>query len=105
MQPTHKMGAVGPTRALRLGSQTPSSVLSPATDQMRPKLLPISAVLLMLLASCSALRPSRTYPHSPGEIADNPSILIDGSIPREEMSLRGVKLGDPKSAIKSTRIL
>ena len=61
--------------------------------------------VLLATASCSALRPARTYPHSPGEIADNPSILIDGSIPREEMSLRGVKLGDPKSAIKSSRIL
>jgi hypothetical protein len=43
--------------------------------------------------------------YSPTEIASNPAMLYDNSVPREEMTLRGVRLGDPQSAIRSTRIL
>jgi hypothetical protein len=43
--------------------------------------------------------------HSPNEITGNPAMLYDGSVPREEMTLRGVRLGDSRSAISATRII
>ena len=38
------------------------------------------------------------------EIADHPTILYDHSVPREQMLLHGVKLGDGQSAIATSRI-
>jgi hypothetical protein len=63
----------------------------------------VAAVLL--LASCGGLHHETAQSYSPSEIADNPAMLYDNSVPREEMTLRGVRLGDPQAAIRSTRIL
>jgi predicted AlkP superfamily pyrophosphatase or phosphodiesterase len=39
-----------------------------------------------------------------GEIADNPQVLYDHTIPVQGMSLHGIKLGDPSSAIATWRV-
>jgi hypothetical protein len=66
---------------------------------------------LLLVASCGA-PPKAESPERTGagdasitEIADNPGILNKRPLPREQISLRGVKLGDPESAIRESRII
>src|SRR3954454_7762366 len=56
-----------------------------------------------VLSSCTAAHPpaSTADPH---EIAANPAILYDKTVPIESLSLRGVKLGDPRSSIAPSRI-
>lgn len=61
-----------------------------------------SITVMLLLCSCATMR--RAEPYSPTDIASNPAILHDGSVPRDQMTLRGVRLGDPKSAIFASRI-
>jgi hypothetical protein len=59
---------------------------------------------LFLLASCAATPAAAPKQRLPNEIADHPQILLDGSVPLDEMALKGVKLGDPESAIAESRI-
>jgi hypothetical protein len=56
-----------------------------------------------VLNSCTAARPSAPTA-APLEIAANPAILYDKTVPIESLSLRGVKLGDPRSSIAPSRI-
>jgi hypothetical protein len=63
-------------------------------------------IALLLLTSCgSVVRRHSTPAIVPNEIFHHPSILHDSSVPRDQMTLWGVKLGDPESAIASRRIL
>lgn len=64
----------------------------------------IALVGLLVLGSCSALM-KYDHPHGMNEIADHPQILYDGTVPRTEMALRGVKLDDPGFAIRRGREL
>lgn len=62
---------------------------------------------VLFLCACAALHQTKApAPHvsNPFEITDHPAILYDGSVPRWEMTLRGVKLNDPRSAIAMSRI-
>lgn len=59
---------------------------------------------LLLLASCTATPSRGVLAPASTEIADHPAILYNGSVPREQLTLRGVRLGDPQSAIRKVRI-
>jgi hypothetical protein len=59
----------------------------------------------MLLSSCSVLHPRSAHIPQPNEITDNPAMLYNNTVPREQMTLRGVRLGDPRSAILRSRIV
>jgi hypothetical protein len=59
---------------------------------------------LFLLASCAATHHAAPKQRLANEIADHPQILLDGSVPLDEMTLKGVKLGDAESAIAESRI-
>jgi hypothetical protein len=57
-----------------------------------------ACVMMLLMLSSCAMFHSRETLHS-NEIADYPAILYNHSLPPDEMTLRGIKLGDPESAI------
>jgi hypothetical protein len=59
---------------------------------------------LVLLASCAMLHPRAAHVPQPSEIADHPAILYDRTIPTTQMTLHGIRLGDPRSAIPAWRI-
>jgi hypothetical protein len=59
---------------------------------------------LILLASCATLHPRAAHVPQANEIADNPAILYDHTISPQQMTLRGIKLGDSQSAIPSNNI-
>lgn len=60
---------------------------------------------MLVQFSCAAPgdRSARPLRHA-GEIAGNPAILCNRSIPIQQMSLHGVRLGDPASVIRKSRI-
>lgn len=63
-------------------------------------------IALLFLTSCgSVVRRHSTPAIAPNEIFHNPAILYDSSVPREQMTLWGIKLGDPDSSIPRARVL
>lgn len=62
--------------------------------------------LIVLLTGCRGLRQDDQRPvDSAGEISVNPQLLADFGTPIEQLSLRGVQLGDLPEAIKANRII
>jgi hypothetical protein len=59
---------------------------------------------MLLVTSCTMMHPRAAHVPQANEIADNPAILYDHTIPPQQMTLRGIKLGDAQSAIANNRI-
>ena len=58
----------------------------------------------MFLTSCAVQHPRAAHESHPNEIADNPAILYDGTVPREQLTLHAIKLGDSETAIAESHI-
>ena len=61
-------------------------------------------IVLVTFCGCAVTKPAEPAA-SPFEVSTNPRILADYATPIEKMTLRGVALGSPRSAIRPNRIL
>jgi hypothetical protein len=59
---------------------------------------------LSFLASCTINQPRRTPAEGDDELFYHPQLVVDKEVPLERLTLWGVKLGDPATAIPRGRI-